>query len=842
MKIRPLQILTAAYFLLIFFFLHSLSIFAIALFIISVATDLLSKIKTETKNMFYLLSALSAITPLFSIFLIYLPFIFFGLLLKEKSFVKKYILGFSISFIPSTAIYLITTYLSVKLNLYAIAVIFYALPAAALILLRKKSFGAFEISHTECYFAIIVLFFTLFVGIRIIDNENLFVSNSSRDFYRIQNAIKGLSENGLMPLYDPNIGSGEATYLWVPPGAVANFAVGNLLLYKIPPILYFNSISLFILLLFVLSTGELFRSIIGKRSLLDELSITAVTVLTALNFFIIQSVESIRAFFVFPIANLILSLILDNPASFKDILIIMYLCVLALTIHPAFGLAVFIFSACLLFFTKLYYISDRSEIKQAISSSAADKIKFLLAVFFIALLPLFYVSTPYIFKEFLVDDPGIQLNFMSIFNNSINFFRSFYGYELKFLSLHYPDVSRIDDHKFGLFLSVFGVAGFIFLMLMYKIKSLKKFRTLVFGFMLHLAGLALLSMISIRVGRFFRTPGIYLLMLLGASIAAIISLVKNRIVKIVLALIVIGAFFHALPYYRQNMENLHKEQFMSGQGYKGEMDAIKKLPIDGRIMTYGIYNNVVDYGIGYLTGRYASRNENAALRIDKTPHEKIHGQNSFGEPDLVQTKSGQELYNYLRAGGYKYLFMNLQYPTGNYVASQIYPNFSYPIYQNGPLALLVVKNVSYAEKTDVVKNIDEKIYKEKDGYRYTAISDHYNFKYDEKDFKQLPGEPELLKFERETPTKVNIFGQFHDGDFVVFKEQYISRWRAYMNDKEIPVLTNNHEMILVRTAKGDKISFEYAPLTIEKIIGALSMIGFLGVASILVYLLKKTAL
>ena len=37
---------------------------------------------------------------------------------------------------------------------------------------------------------------------------------------------------------------------------------------------------------------------------------------------------------------------------------------------------------------------------------------------------------------------------------------------------------------------------------------------------------------------------------------------------------------------------------------------------------------------------------------------KIHGQNSFGEPTVILTKDGEELSNYLRVGGYKYLFIN----------------------------------------------------------------------------------------------------------------------------------------------------------------------------------------
>jgi hypothetical protein len=103
--------------------------------------------------------------------------------------------------------------------------------------------------------------------------------------------------------------------------------------------------------------------------------------------------------------------------------------------------------------------------------------------------------------------------------------------------------------------------------------------------------------------------------------------------------------------------------------------------------------------------------------------------------------------------------------------------------------------------------------------------------------KKTPKEPEPLEFERVSPTKIKIYGDFGKDEWVVFKELYFSRWKAYMNDKEVPVLANNHDLILIKTNEGKEIILEYSVLPIEKLFGLLSLIGFLGLILIFIFLL-----
>ncbi|MBI2646939.1 hypothetical protein HYW99_00510 [Candidatus Woesearchaeota archaeon] len=686
--------------------------------------------------------------------------------------------------------------------------------------------------------ALAAIFFTGFIGMSILNDKNLFMANGSREFYRVQVAVNGLNNFGLIPIYDPNIGMGEATYLWVPPTYITHVALSNFFLGFIHPILFFNSISLFILLLSTLSLGMLFYSILNKeKSISNVLTVTAISMSVGLNFYSLQFLESFKQYYAYPSAYLLISMIIENPKKLNEFILIIYFSFLVLLIHSAYGVGVIILAASLFSITKLYYLKDRTEINNFLKLAFNNKVKILIIVTTIILSPLFFVSTPLIFKDFLVEH---KVSFHNIKSDVIVFFKSFFHEEIKIISLRYPDVNRIDDHKIGFFLSIFGVGIFFILMLLYKLSSIKNFRIYAWGYILNLAVLSLLIYnIGIRVGGLSRTIGPYLLILLGASILVAICLIDNKYIKSISIIAVFLAFLHTVPYAKQNITNIHGESFMRGEIYKEEINFIRQMPIDGRIMTYGVFNNVVDYGISYLTGRYGSRSERIELVISRTPHEKIHGQNSFGEPDIILTKTGTELSNYLILGGYKYLLMNICHPIGNYVILQLYPNFTSPLYQKDCMLILLVNNTNYAEKVDLVGSVNDEKYKEKGGYKFTTISKYYPFKYDGINFVENPKKPESLRFERLTPTKVEIFGNFSDNDLVVFKEQYFSRWQAYMGGKKVPVFATNNELILIKPTKGDTIVLEYSVLNIEKIFGIVSLIGFAGIAIIFTVLLKK---
>ena len=228
-----------------------------------------------------------------------------------------------------------------------------------------------------------------------------------------------------------------------------------------------------------------------------------------------------------------------------------------------------------------------------------------------------------------------------------------------------------------------------------------------------------------------------------------------------------------------------------------------------------------------LTGKYFSRNLLTTNSRSRSIYQKIHDTEAWGRSENLFAMSGTELSNYLIMGGYKYLFLDICHPIGNFVASKMYPNFTYPIYQNNCMVLLVVNNTDYVEKIELVENVSNSNYKEKNGYKYITISRYYDFGHKEINFKENPRDPQGLKFERVSPTKVIVFGDFDNNDWVVFKEDYYSRWKAYMKNVEVPVLANNNNLILINTIKGDTIVLEYKVLAIEIFFGVISLLSAL---------------
>lgn len=841
MKINLCQILAVSYLLAVFLLANSVSTAAIILLAIAFAIDYLAKIRSGIKNLIYILAALSAITPLFSIFLLYLPFAVFGLMLTQRSFTRNYIMGFAVSFIPSTVIYLISTYLSVPLPFPAIIAIFYLPAMVAMLTLRKKSIEAFEIDSREAVFFLIILLSATLIALTIVNDRQLFIANGVREFSRLQPITEGLNANGLIPIYNPGTGQGEATYLWIPPTYSTHFALGNYILRFIHPILFFNAQTFFILLLSALSLGVLLESILNKeKSTINVLAISSVAAAIGLNFFFLQFLESIKQFYSYPMSYLLLGIIMSNPRKFNDYLILMYLSSIIITIHSAYGFGVLVLAGCLFLFTKSHCIKDNSEIISLLKWLAANKLRIFITLAIIISLPLFYVQGSVIYRDFLYKQPARVLS--SVKSDVSGFFENFAGNDAKMLSLRYPDVNRIDDHKIGAFISVFGIISFAILIFAYKTADAKNFRTFAFAYLLNLIILSFLTgNLSIKLGGLFRTNQPYLLILLGAAMLTFICLFRKNYVKYILVAAVFAAFLHTIPYARQNLANIHQEIFASGEAMKNELEIVKQLPNDGRIITYGLFANAIDFGGNQLTGRYFSRDEREELAsFDRNIYAKIHGQNSFGDPSLLVNKSGIELSNYLMLGGYKYVFANVCHPMGKFIAAAIYPDFAYPLYQNNCFVFLIVNNTNYAEKVDLARDASDETYRKKDGYKYTTISKNYGFENFNANLKEIPGEPKPLKFERLSATKVMIAGDFDNGDWVLFKERYWPRWKAYMDGKEVPVAASNHELILVRTIKGGNILLEYNILQKEKIFGIVSLAGFLALAILFILILSET--
>ncbi|MDP3766169.1 MAG: hypothetical protein Q8R04_06670 [Nanoarchaeota archaeon] len=847
MKIKILQLLAIGYFVLLSIILKQFNILPMALLIAAIIADYFTGIRSGIKNQLYILSALSFISPVFFIFLLYLPFAVFGPFLKNGNFIRNYVLGYAISFIPSLVIYLISTYLGVSLKLPAVILIFYLLPLIAIFLLKNKSVKAFELSDKGSIIILAILLFTTIIAASIVDSKNIFIINGVREYVRVHTAFKGLMDNGLIPIYNPTAGHGEATYLWVSPLFYTQLGLANFFLSFMHPILFFNAYSFFILLISTLAIVPLLWAIFGEEepnSGLAALIIIFGAVSAGLNFHNLVRLESIKQFTAYPVAYLLVSIILNNPKTFAEYLLVPYLLAVDFMINVSHAVGIIVLAIVTLLAVKLYDFQIRKVANEVWHIIVKNKLKFFMAIVIIALLPLAYLSSGFVFKEFLVDLP--KVNYADVPHNTYEEIKSMFADpNSNALSLKFPDIRTNEDERYGPYISVFGMISFVILMLMFKAKNLRNFRIFSFGVFMHFFLVSFLKSASARVGSlgifYTRTIQPYFLVMLVAAVCILIYLSRPKYMKLALLSSLIIAFAYSMPLAQKNITNIHVEQFASGEVYKQEVEFIKNLPVDGRIMTYGLFGNVVDYGMADLTGRYFSRNERIELAINRSVYEKIHGQNSFGEPDIILKKSGTELINYFRLGGYKYLLINACHPIGNYVALNVYPNYTYPLFQDNCLVFLVVNKTNYAEKVDLVKDVDENIYKKSDGYRYITLSNDYKFDRNSANFKDVPKEPEPLKFERPSWTKVRILGDFKDGDFVVFKEQYFTRWKAFMNSKQIPVYANNHDFILVRTLKGNEINLEYGIISKEKIFGVLSLIGALGLAMLFVIVLRESS-
>ncbi|MDP3765414.1 MAG: hypothetical protein Q8R04_02785, partial [Nanoarchaeota archaeon] len=528
---------------------------------------------------------------------------------------RNYVLGFAISFIPSMLIYLTSTYLSIPLSFPFIIFLYFILPVAAFIILKNKSLDAFELDSKCGLILSIILASTTIIAIGIVDKESLFISNGTRVFSTMQYAVDGLINTGYIPIYNPGIGQGEATFLWDSPARAAQFIAENFILKFIPPVLFSNAHSFFILFLHVLALSILFDSVLNqKKGELSSLAVSAVSVLIGLNFFFLQQLESIKFFTAFPIAYLLISLIIDNPKRFNEILILLFISSILLPVHSGYGIGVIILALSIFIIRKAYYLKNGEELRQCREWVAKHKLILALALIIIILMPIFYLSGGIIYKKFLRNQTSFvdSLKSGDFKNSLVSFYNGFAYDDLGMISLRFPDVQRIDDHVLGPVVSILGIVSLAILIFLYKSKNAENFRVYAFGYLLYLLISSLTSPYSINFS-LLRTNGPYLIILLGVSIIAFLGLFSNKIVKTALVAAVFIGFIYSAPYAMQNINNIHKEPFMSGNVYTEELNFIRQLPIDGRIMTYGVFNNAIDFGSNQLTGRYFSREEREEL-------------------------------------------------------------------------------------------------------------------------------------------------------------------------------------------------------------------------------------
>ena len=844
MKVKLAQALFIVYIILVSLITKKFQLLTLVLFaLIFLIFNLFIKRISNLENLAYIAAAFAPFPNLLYIFLIHLPFAVFGFLLEKRNFIKSYITGFSVSLLPTILVYTAANYFSLKLNFFIILMFFYlpAILAIIVIIKKKRDFDFVSVNFQEYLIILTVLLATVFVGIIIVNNYSLFISNGTYIYSKYELIVKSINFDGMFPIYDPATSQGESPFLFESPLVFSHLAFMNILLPFVDTITFYNAFSLFILFLSTLSLCALIISILNKffeddkNRILNTSIVIIGSLLIGLHFYFVQLLESFKQFFAFPINYLIFCIILDRPKKFQEILLVLYMIALTFIIHTPHGVGIVLISLSMLvlIIINLYFSKEIGGIKNWMLN---NKFRAIAALVILSLMPAFYILPTFIFSDSLEDQEGINFN---------NFGKASMSYILEFpkhhslLSLEYPDINRNDDKKFGPLISVLGIFSLaILLILFYRSKSLSDFRLFSGAYALHFLISAIiinLPMIgSLEYG--YRTVSTYFLILLVISICAFILLIRNRYAKLFLAAVILIGLIHMLPLAKKNIEKIHQEEFISGKSFVNEINFVKSLPKDGRIITYGLFANAVDPGMASFTRKYFSRFHLTEYARSRSIYAKIHSEHSFGQTDTLFAMSGRELSNYLRLGGYKYILLYGAHPAGNFVANGLYPNFSYPIYQNQAIVMLVVNGTSYAEKISLIKNVESGIYKKPDGYKYVTLSGHYKFDRNVP-YSSNAAEPEPLNFKILSPTSIEIYGSFKDNEWVTFKETYFSRWKAYMSGKEVPVLASNHNLLLVRTVKGDAIKLEYNILPVEKIFGMISLASALIILLAFIFLL-----
>ena len=542
---------------------------------------------------------------------------------------------------------------------------------------------------------------------------------------------------------------------------------------------------------------------------------------------------------------ILIALLISKPKKAVEWLVICYLILFSYMIHPIQFIGVFVFAASILI---VLYFNDLGSVKSGINYLLKNKFSVILIILIFMGIMFSYTLIGYSYKDYIRQHPGGVFLGHPV-SDTMDYFRLYFTDENTTpFSIKYPDLQRLDTKHSGFFLSVIGGLSFIFILFSFKNEKLRKARLFNCAFLLHFAAYAVLINV-INIGTLepgYRIILPYTVVVLAISICAVFDSINIKRIKIGLLLVFFLFLAHSLYYARINMANIHSEQVISGGALKEESEFVKTVPLDGRFITYGLFSNAVDAGMASATGHYFTRYQYNLWTEINNIHEKVHTENSFGDFPELDNLTGVELRNYYILGGYRYIFINVCHPVGVKVIQKVYPNYTTPIYQNPQnqcLVMLKVNNSTYADKVSVVKNVDESIYKAPEGFKYISISDLKRYGFDPNEIlKDAPDkpteEPVELSFKRINPHEVQIYGNFNNGDWVNFKEEYFPRWKAFMSNAQVPLYPTNFNMMLIKTANGNSITLKYELLPTEKIFSFVSLVSVILCSIIFILLLK----
>lgn len=801
-------------------------------------------IPENVKNLLYVAVALVPFPSMLAIFLFYIPFAVYGLAFENSNFIKRYLFGYSLSIFSAAFVYIFSILTDIRISL-AFLIFAYYLPVAAIafkVLRKDKSrlLSAFRIEAKELAVLIVSLLFLFFVAGQIINSENMYASNGTYLYTKFFSVLNGIKKFNEVPQYDPMIGMGEQLFLTDTPAFFSNFASINILLSWISPVLFFNSITAFVLWLSILGAWLLIYELINKKEDYVSYIIAVVGAMSiVLSFTILQLFESFKMSSTFPLGFLALSMVFSFGRPVELLSIISVLSA-AFIIHPTKSTGI-ILIAGFSFILAVFSSNPKEKILGAFAYCKKNKLILISVALIFILLPLFYLFPGYYYKSYAREGHFPKLSEL----HPSYYIKDFlFNKDTNPLSVKYPDLRRIDEKKFGFFFTFFGIASMIFTLVNFKKSNYRKAAIFSAAYLLHFIVSAFINNIPpfAQAEYGYRTALPFLLVVLAACISAVFASFNNRLLRISLLIVFFGAFLHASYYAKENLKFIHSESVIAGETFSSEINFIKQLPTDGRFISYGFYSNAIDMAFAALTEHPFSRYGYLQWDFTDNLYDKLKTMNSFGTVEVLNQFSGAELSNYLRLGGFKYVFLNICHPVGDLAAKKLYPRYSSAIYQNPNaqcFVMLSVNSTNYAEKVHVLENVNESEYNEENGYWHVTFNRNrkiHNFNLEPymNDIKGKPDKPTPLKFNRISPTKVEINGDFKNGDWVVFKEEYFPRWKAYMDGKEIPLLATNYRMMLMRANEGNKITLVYEMQRAEKIATFMSLPAVLGLIIIFV--------
>ena len=410
-------------------------------------------IHSDLRNLVYVLVSLVPFLPLFVIFVIYLPYMVFGLFIENISFLKRYLMGFSFSFFFSIILYYAFAGPQIPLHGFFLYTFFYIPVLAVLVVwkFKKKAVlqnisSIFKINTDNYIIILVTLFFLFFVAHVNLTDHSLFMSNGTQLYTKFSYIVKSIEGNHEFPLYDPGGGMGEQIFITDSTFFYHNLAtIFSFLKGWVSPVLFFNTYQVFILWLSILGASVFLSSLIGTREkdYKSTLIITVGSLAIGLSFFFIHWLESFKQFSALPVNFLLFSIIISVPKKPSEFSVILYLLILSFFIHGIQAIGV---GLILLFLFIILFITQKHYLYGVLEMVSKNKFK-LLFIFILAIFMMVgYYGTGELYKQYgFWERPNEAIGSFPI---SINYLTDFIAGNASPLSFKYPDIQKLDAHKY----------------------------------------------------------------------------------------------------------------------------------------------------------------------------------------------------------------------------------------------------------------------------------------------------------------------------------------------------------------------------------------------------------